>query len=52
MKQKLTLVTSILILLFSSLESKPKRELRILIDADAEAKFELELWHCDTQRRF
>ncbi|TGM31674.1 LBF_2017 N-terminal domain-containing protein [Leptospira biflexa] len=44
MKQKLTLVTSILILLFSSLESKPKRELRILIDADAEAKFELELW--------
>lgn len=44
MKQKLTLLITVLLLVFSSLDSKPKRELRILIDAEADAKFELELW--------
>ncbi|TGK48644.1 LBF_2017 N-terminal domain-containing protein [Leptospira bouyouniensis] len=44
MKQTLTLILTVLFLILGSLESKPKRELRILIDADAEAKFELELW--------
>ncbi|XDD45118.1 hypothetical protein AB3N60_10355 [Leptospira sp. WS39.C2] len=44
MKQKLTFIFTIFFLLMSSLDSKPKRELRILIDAEADSNFELELW--------
>lgn len=44
MKQKLTFIFTIFLLVLSSLDSKPKRELRILIDAEADANFELELW--------
>ncbi|TGL66401.1 LBF_2017 N-terminal domain-containing protein [Leptospira jelokensis] len=44
MKQKLLFIFTVCTLILSSLDSKPKRELRILIDAEADANFELELW--------
>lgn len=44
MKQKFLLSIGIVFLVFSSLVSKPKRELRVLIDAEPDANFELELW--------
>lgn len=44
MKQNLTVILTLLVLIFSAVDSKPKRELRILIDAEADANFELELW--------
>ncbi|TGL45879.1 LBF_2017 N-terminal domain-containing protein [Leptospira perdikensis] len=44
MNRNLLLILGIVFLTFSSLFSKPKRELRIAIDAEPEANFELELW--------
>ncbi|MBM9547686.1 hypothetical protein JWG40_11705 [Leptospira sp. 201903074] len=44
MNRKFILSIGIFFLVFSSLVSKPKRELRVLIDAEPEANFELELW--------
>lgn len=44
MNRKFLLSIGIFFLVFSSLVSKPKRELRVLIDAEPEANFELELW--------
>ncbi|EMY69595.1 LBF_2017 N-terminal domain-containing protein [Leptospira vanthielii] len=44
MNRKFLLILGIVFLTFSSLVSKPKRELRIAIDAEADANFELELW--------
>ncbi|MCT8332132.1 hypothetical protein NUH30_00460 [Leptospira sp. 85282-16] len=44
MNRNLLLILGIVFLTFSSLVSKPTRELRIVIDAEADANFELELW--------
>ncbi|PJZ86346.1 LBF_2017 N-terminal domain-containing protein [Leptospira harrisiae] len=44
MNRNFLLILSIVFLTFSSLVSKPKRELRIAIDAESDANFELELW--------
>ncbi|TGM82327.1 hypothetical protein EHR01_05975 [Leptospira mtsangambouensis] len=44
MNRNFLLIFSIIVFAFSSLVSKPKRELRIAIDAEPEATFELELW--------
>lgn len=44
MNRKIILSIGIFFLVFSSLVSKPKRELRVLIDAEPDANFELELW--------
>ncbi|MCW7471451.1 LBF_2017 N-terminal domain-containing protein [Leptospira kanakyensis] len=44
MNRNFLLILGIVFFTFSSLVSKPKRELRIAIDAEADANFELELW--------
>lgn len=44
MNRNLILILGIVFLTFGSLVSKPTRELRIVIDAEADANFELELW--------